>query len=525
MKLNSVADRLTLLFLAIAIAAGVGLRFTNLEGKVYWIDEVHTSLRAAGYSRAEFVDLAPSGEIFGIEELQKFQQLTPERGLDAGIEAIASSEHSPLYYVLARVGMELFGANPGVTRGVAAALGLLLLPAMYWLCQELFKSQFISLTVTALAAASPIQILYSQEAREYSLLAVTIAVASALFWRMSRDKAIKWWWYGIAIALGFYTQPLFLLVVMAHGVYALIISSLSWSELVKKYLKATALGIVLFIPWLLVFIFNEDGVGMWIERDIPLHLWLQRWLLNISATFFDWQAVYQERFFDVEKVADFVLPGSAIAVMALFAILLLYCVYFLLRYEDVALSLFLLTLMGVVALALALPDLIFGGQRSTVARYIIGIPLVIQIFVGYCLASNIAAQRGIIKQLWRFMLLFLVTISLLCSWKMVQSPTWWNKYSSYYNPQVAEIINQAPQPLIISNRKRISRSTSLSYELKDNAKFLLLDEEATLPEISNSYDVFLFRPYPEFLQRLQDEGYAIDSIFVPGHLYRLVLNK
>ncbi len=523
MKLQNIANRFTVVCLIATILLGIGLRFSNLESKVYWIDEVHTSLRAAGYSRAEFVKFAPRGEIVPIAELQKFQQLTPDRGLWAATKAISSSEHSPLYYALARVGMELFGSSPTVTRGVAAVLGLLVLPAVYWLAQELFSSSFISLTVTALVASSPLQILYSQEAREYSLLAMTVALASAVFWRMSRDKDFAWWWYGIVIALGFYTHPLFLLVLIAHGFYSLVISSFSWNTLLKKYSWATGLGIALFMPWVLVFIFNEDGVGQWIERDLPLSFWLQRWFLNISTTFFDWQTLFPERLFDVERVMDFALPwGAIVAGIIPLLLLLLYSAYFLLRYEDFSQSFFLLTIIGATALGLALPDLIWGGQRSTVARYIIAVPLTIQVIVGYCLAANIAASRNIMKQLWRFILLFLLTISLLCSWKMVQAPTWWNKYSSYYNAQVAEIINQAPQPLIISNAKRISRSTSLSYQIKDDAKFLLLDKQDVLPDLPLDYSVFLFRPYPEFLQRQIDSGLQIKPVFPQGHLYKLV---
>ena len=529
MKPQAIAHRFTLFFLVIVIILGICFRFVNLAGKVYWIDEVHTSLRAAGYSRTEFVDMAPRGEIVGIEQLQKFQQLTPTRGLWAATKAISSSEHSPLYYGLARIGMELFGSSPTVTRGVAAVLGLLLLPAVYWLAHELFSSQLVSLSVTALVASSPIHILYAQEAREYSLLAVTVALASAVFWRLSKDKSFQWWWYGLAIALGFYTHPLFLLVVIAHGVYSFAISSFSWSNLLKKYFWATGLGIVLFVPWILVFIFNDDGVGMWIERDLPLHFWLQRWVLNLSSTFFDWQVVYPERFFDVEKVSDFWVPWSFpfLGGIFLLSLLLLYSLYFLLRYSDFAQSFFLLTLIGGTAIGLGFPDLAFGGQRSTVARYVIAVPLAIEVIVGYALAASTVSGRIVFKQLWRGILLFLLTTSLLCSWQMLQAPTWWNKYSSYYNSQTAELINQSPQPLVISNAKRISRSTSLSYELKDNSKFLLMDQDDDLSTIprDRTYDLFIFRPYPEFLQRLQDSPqFSVETIFAPGHLYKLKQN-
>lgn len=524
----------TTIFFAIIVLLGIALRFSYLDSKVYWIDEVHTSLRASGYSRAEFVELAPQGEIVGIESLQKFQKLTPERNFLVAMKAISSSEHSPFYYGLTRVGMELFGSSIKVTRGVAATLSLFLFPSIYWLTQELFNSRLISLAVTALIAVSPLQILYAQEAREYSLFAVTIVLASAVFLRVIKSnssirekKQFNWFWYSLAIAFGLYTHPLFVLVMLAHGFFLLITTNLKKSNLFKKYLISTGWGIFLFLPWLAVFIFNEDGVGMWIERDISLKFWLQRWVLNISATFFDFQGIFPEILFDVEKVQDFTFSfdnAISLLIIPLFA-LIFYSIYFLIKHSYRQSSYFILLLMGVTILGLGLPDLLFGGQRSTIARYILAVIVSIQIIVGYFFANkmNSLNAKQWQNQLWRGLFCLLITLSLISSWQMVQAPTWWNKYSSYYNAEVATIINQAENPLIISNTERISRSTSLSYLLKNDAKFLLLDEKDTIPSIASEYSqIFLFRPFDDFLAQLQqNESYKIEPIFAQGHLYQL----
>lgn len=525
MKQKAISKDWTTIVVVIVLLLGIYLRFSNLERKIYWIDEVHTSLRASGYSRTEFVAQAPRGKIVSLEELHEFQQLTPERNFIAAIGAISSSEHSPLYYVLTRVAMELFDSSINVTRGVAAFLSLFLFPSIYWLAWELFHSRSVSLTVMALVAVSPIHILYAQEAREYSLFAVTIALGSAAFLRfINREKEFNWQWYGLSIALGLYTHLLFVLVMMAHGIYSIITSHFKWQKILKQYFLATALGIFLFIPWILVFIFNDDGVGMWIERDLSLHFWLQRWLLNISATFFDWQVIYSERLFDVETVRDFTFSFNNVFSFLIIPIfgLILYSLYFLFRNASINNSLFIVLLISVTAVALGLPDLISGGQRSTVARYILAVPLGIQLIVGYCIAVKMKYRK-----LWRFIFAITLTLSLVCSWAMVQSPTWWNKYSSYYNEEVAKIINQAENPLIISNAKRISRSTSLSYQLRDDANFLLLDEENDLPLITSEFEnIFLFRPYPDFIGKLQqNSSYTIEPVFIEGHLYKLSFNQ
>ncbi len=59
------------LLLVIVLILGVFFRFINLERKVYWIDEVHTSLRTSGYRKTEFVEQAPVDRILKIEDLQK----------------------------------------------------------------------------------------------------------------------------------------------------------------------------------------------------------------------------------------------------------------------------------------------------------------------------------------------------------------------------------------------------------------------------------------------------------------------
>ena len=523
MKQKAISANWTIIFMVIVLLLGIFLRFSNLNGKVYWIDEVHTSLRASGYSRTEFVEQAPRGKIVSVRELDKFQQLTPERNFIAAIGAIASSEHSPLYYVLTRVAMELFGSSINVTRGVTAFLSLFLFPSIYWLAQELFHSRYVSLVITALVAVSPIHILYAQEAREYSLFAVTIALSSAAFLRFIDRESFSWQWYGLTIALGLYTHPLFVLVMMAHGIYS-VVTNFKERKILKQYFFATALGIFLFIPWILVFIFNDDGVGMWIERDLPFHFWLQRWLLNISATFFDWQVIYPERLFDVEQVRDFTFNFNKVFswLIILIFCLILYSIYFLWHNASGKSSLFIGLLISVTAIALGLPDLISGGQRSTVARYVLAVTLGIQLIVGYCIAVKMKYFR-----LWRFIFAMTITLSLVCSWAMVRSSTWWNKYSSYYNEEVSQIINKTEKPLIISNTKRISRSTSLSYQLQDDANFLLLDEEDDSLSISSEFDnIFLFRPYPEFLEKLQqNNSYIIKPLFVEGHLYQLSFKK
>ena len=500
----------------VVLLLGIVLRFTNLEQKVYWIDEVHTSLRVSGYTRTEFVTQAPTG-VVGREELQKFQRLSADRNFAVGVKAIASSEHSPLYYVLTRLSMQAFGSSTTVTRGVAAVISLLSFPCLYLLAQELFGSTLAGGISVMLLAVSPVHLLYAQEAREYSLLAATILGSCWLFLRAMRlDTSRAWLLYALSVALGLYTQPLAVLAFIAHGLYGAIAAKFKRHWL-KRYAIASGIGICLFSPWIWVFIVNGDGVGGWIEREINLGIWLQRWCLNLSGIFFDLQAGYKERLFDVQTVQDPPLDFSQPITFLLLPILLLiaYSLYYLVRNGKRLNSLFILLMIGVTAALLGLPDLISGGQRSTISRYIIPVHLGIELAVAYCLASQITQPKTShqLRRLWQIVTVLLVSIGLWCCIKIVTAPTWWNKYSSYYNPQVAAIIRQSSQPLILGNSERISRMTSLSYLLPTQTKFLLYPKAAAQVDIPVGYtDVFLFNPYEELIRVIQNSNVTIEPI-------------
>lgn len=542
------------ILVAIILLLGIGLRFTNLDQKVYWIDEVHTSLRVSGYTRSEFEEQAPVGTIVNKDELQKFQRLTPERDFNTGVKAIASSEHSPLYYVLTRLGVEWLGSSIKVTRGVAAVISLFSFPCMYWLAQELFASKLVGAIAIALLAISPVHLLYAQEAREYSLLTVTILFSSWMYLRAVRlgDKN-TWILYALSIALGLYTHPLAVLTFVAHGIYGAVIykfpkylerrktsadypSNLhhpnhpNHRNYLTNYFWASATGILLFSPWIWVFIVNGDGVGGWIEREISLGTLLQRWCLNLSSVFFDLQVGYGDRLFDVETGQDIVLNFGNPFTYILLPILCLiaYSLYYLVSRGRKSASLFIFVLIGVTALGLGMPDLISGGQRSTISRYIIPINLGVELAVGFCLASTITTVKSSQKyrSLWQLLSIILISMAIWCCINIVAAQTWWNKYSSYYNPSIAQIINQSQKPLIIGNTERISRLTSLSYILQPSAKFLLFPQEVQRVEIPSGFsDVYLFKPYGELVEAVQQgTGIAAEVIEPTESLWQIKAN-
>ncbi|NJN30294.1 MAG: hypothetical protein HC824_07550 [Synechococcales cyanobacterium RM1_1_8] len=215
-----------LAWIALILLLGFGFRLYGLDTKIYWHDEVFTSIRAAGYLNGDIVPRLLAGPITAAELLQ-FQQLSLQNPwADTWAALVAHPEHPPLFYLLERLWMGWFGSSIGATRGLSALFSIALFPLLAWLCHDLSQvvavdrnqrdrsnsdrsnsdrsnsdrsngsggssagpvsrtglPRLAAATGIVLLAASPVQVLYAQEAREYSLWACEIALASALLLR------------------------------------------------------------------------------------------------------------------------------------------------------------------------------------------------------------------------------------------------------------------------------------------------------------------------------------------------------
>ncbi|MCA1991587.1 MAG: hypothetical protein LDL41_06000 [Coleofasciculus sp. S288] len=65
----------------VLLVLGIFFRFVNLDRRVYWVDETYTSLRISGYRQIEVAEQIFDGHEIGIEDLQKYQRINPEKSL------------------------------------------------------------------------------------------------------------------------------------------------------------------------------------------------------------------------------------------------------------------------------------------------------------------------------------------------------------------------------------------------------------------------------------------------------------
>ncbi len=496
--------------LVLLLILSVFFRFVHLDEKVYSADEVRSFLRISGYTSEEFVTQFYDGNVVTVASVQEYQRPTPERNLGDAIAALSGNpEHPPLYYLLARFWTQWFD-NPVESRVLAVLISLLVFPALYWLCLELFTSPFIAWIAIALFASSPYHLLLAQPARQYSLWAVTILLSSALLLRSLRlQNKPLWGLYGVSVALGLYTHLFFGFVAISHGLYVLSIEGFKISKNIVSYVIASVLGLFIFSPWIWVIFTNLDNLERktkWARNyQADLKNLLRIWVDNLSRIFID---------FPYEASLKNPIPY-------LILILVAYGLYFLVRRTPLRIWLFILTLIGVTALSQVLPDLIWGGQRSLLPRYLLPSYVGIQLSIAYLIGTQMTAISGKIRRwkLWNLIFASLVVAGVLSSTLIAQFRAWeQTARASAINLEIAPIINKASQPLVISDVSQ-TLILPLTYLLNSQVQMQLF-EGPVLQQFNQKFklsdypnrEVFLYLPSPEMVNTISRQNVNLQMI-------------
>lgn len=528
---NGRLHRISLKILIVVILiTGIWFRFTNLDRKVYSFDESITSLRISGYTWTEMVQQDFQGKTISVADLQrKYQQINPEKTWLDTVKGLATEEPqlSPLYFILARFWVQLFGPQVGTVRSLSAWISLLVFPSVYWLCWELFRCAPAGWMAVTIVAVSPFHVLYAQEARPYMMFAVLVLLSNAILLRAialqnspatSKLSKAVWSIYAIALTLGMYSSLLFFLVIFAHAIYVIIKENGRFGKTLITYLVATAIAIISFAPWIWVLLDNapkiEATVGL-PRLSLSFLSSLKPLILITSRMFIDthWAG-------GVVKLCSsgIVTNSIRLIVVAVLLLAIAHSIYSLCRSTPKRVWLFVLTAIGITAIVLI-------AVRGVTDRYMVPYILGIQLAVAYLFTAKIAAATNPRQQkLWQLGLIALISSGIVSCAVSSQSQLWWNKYpsSTKYNPQIAAIINQAQKPLVITHggNNITGKILSVSYLLKPQAQLLLAvkPEQVKIPD--GFSDVFLYRATEALQFELEKvQKYKITPIYQPSDVW------
>ncbi|MUL36282.1 glycosyltransferase family 39 protein [Gloeocapsopsis dulcis] len=237
---------------------------------------------------------------------------------------------------------------------------------------------------------------------------------------------------------------------------------------------------------------------------MPLSSLIKQWIINFSSVFFDLNFNHTNAYLTIPIL-----------------ILEIYSIYFVCQKSPQQVWLFILTLVGFTAIALALPDLLWGGRRSSVSRYLIPCYLGIHLAVAYLITTQIISASFSQRKIWQIITAMLISGGVISCAISSQAVVWWNKYDSYDNPQIARIINQADHPLLISDPGvSFGYILSLSYLLVPEVQLLLFSEPSVTEISTDAQNIFLYRPSQKLRNQLE-KRYTVVPIQEYNNFWRL----
>ena len=506
------------------IVLGIVLRFSQLDRKDYWCDETLTLQHVSGYATNEILDrLIVSGKPFQFKELKPVQEYTPERGPQHVLHSIAHSqaEHSPLFYLIAHFWASAFGCEKGSMRCLPALLSLLQLPCIYWFMIELFAAPVAAELAVALVALSPLQLLYAQELREYSLFAAIVPFTSAAFLKaIEKSSWQTWLLYLFSLVLGFYVSILTVFILASQLLYLLCHFGLKWNKTISSFLLISLITLVCFLPWLAVIAVNarEAYASLrWLSVPVSLPVWINSWCDNVSKVF-------------VELGPDYFQLSNVLSAVVL--LLEAYAVYKILRRGTNERSFLIATLLLVPAIALSTLDLILGGQRSLQIKYVMSVPIAILLSLSYLLYIE---QNGPIaaRWFWRGLTCFIFACEIASCLIIVQAKVWPTKIVRNQDVvRVARIVNNDRQAVMVSEdgvlldqQTNFPQILVLSHLVRPDL-YLEFSSRPKLPVLLPGFKhYYLFNPSQEALNLYTTHGFNISQVDNLSYLYLATLKR
>ncbi|WP_245876147.1 glycosyltransferase family 39 protein [Tychonema bourrellyi] len=275
---------LVLLWTAIALI----LRFAHLDSKPLWTDEFSTLVFSLGNSfRGVPIDRA-----IDLSTLLEPLQWSPSASTaDVLRNLLLESNHPPVYFMLAHWWMRLFGPSEDslvwIARSLPALLGVISVPAIYFLGRFAFNSRLVGQCAAAMMAVSPYGVYLAQEARHYTL-GILLVIASLFcliltIQKLKNSTVLPIWAVLIWIifnCLGIAIHYFFVLTLCAE---AMVLIALVWRQYFKfavpLFFRILAVGLGSLaggLVWMPTFFSNKYGSE------------LTNWIVSGDRTFLNW---------------------------------------------------------------------------------------------------------------------------------------------------------------------------------------------------------------------------------------------
>jgi uncharacterized membrane protein len=238
---DCVSERTAWAAVAVIALVGAVLRLANLGAESIWYDE------AASWEQAK-------------------------DSFSAMLQRTAGDNYPPLHNIFLFIAIKALGDSEWALRLPSALFGIANIAAIYWL-GRLTVGRAAGLLGAALLALAPFHLLYSQEARMYSLLALTATMfAATSFYYVRRPSPARAVWVLLAGLSLVYAHPygLFNWAAVALAVTVLLLIGGQSHRSVALWLAANAAILIGFAPWAVVLARRAGAISRsWLPEVDP----------------------------------------------------------------------------------------------------------------------------------------------------------------------------------------------------------------------------------------------------------------
>jgi 4-amino-4-deoxy-L-arabinose transferase-like glycosyltransferase len=221
--------------LAITAMAAV-LIFFNLGRDYFWEDEGDTAVLASSILR-EGVPVAWDGITLTVPDFG--QRLTGD---------FVMVSHPWLQYYLTAAAFALFGKTPFAARLPFAIAGLATIIMIYIIGVRLLRNRLIAISASTLLLLSTQFLLYSRQARNYTLHSLICCLLVLQFFRLNSWKNTAL--FALLAILLFHTHPIGLAAIVMLGLLTLLYRP--FRNIRLWYGRASVIIFVYAVPWLVV---------------------------------------------------------------------------------------------------------------------------------------------------------------------------------------------------------------------------------------------------------------------------------
>jgi uncharacterized membrane protein len=434
-------DVLTAL-LALAIVFGVALRLGSIAARPWRADELATLVVLAGCSDVDLQRMA-DGRPHAAAELLACQRASDARGTVDLARAVLDEgpQNLPFYFVVARAATRALGWE-WTPRLVSAIASTLALAAAAALGQALFGSWLAGAIVAALAAVSPLQVRFGLDARDYALWSLGTVLSSWLLLRAyAANRRRDWLVYGLAQALALQANLLATpsaLALLCWGAVFALPPRLGPGSPLRRHVAVLAAALATLVPWALAVLLHHGAVRRtlgWTALPMPLPDLARRWLGNLTEGFLRTGADGGLVGDGGDAVSAALRLGLAIAVVLLVAGAMIT----VLRTRQARVWSFPLFLGGALFVAFALADVVLGGRRSMMARYVLPSWWAAELLVAGAMVVWLDRARS--PRVSRAASATLVVVLALGAWSSFRAaaqPAWWDVRPELLRAQLAE---------------------------------------------------------------------------------------